>query len=127
MTMPFGKYSGEDIANVPTSYLRWLRDKADLYGELADEVEAELDRRLINERQQSSQSHSTFFTPLVGPGWIHFDPADITLFREIIDHGFRASARVHHPDAGGSVEIMQRLNALVQVLRTQLKKMESPV
>lgn len=127
MTMRFGRYRGEDIANIPTSYLRWLLDNTDLYGELADGVEAELDSRLFDQRRESSQSHSTFFTPLVGPGWIHFDPADVSLFREIVDHGYKFAARVHHPDAGGSVAMMQRLNALVQALRTQLVKMESPI
>jgi hypothetical protein len=111
--MPFGKHCGEDIADIPTGYLRWLRDNTDLYGELADEVEAELDRRLFNQRQESSQqSDSTFFKPFL---------------REVVEHGYKAAARVHHPDAGGSVATMQRLNALVQFLRTQLDKMESPV
>jgi hypothetical protein len=127
MTMPFGKYCGQDIGDIPTSYLRWLCGNANLYGVLADEIEAELDRRLFNQRQQSSESHATFLTPLAEPGWIHFDPADISLFREIVDHGYKVSARVYHPDAGGSVVMMQRLNALVQSLRTQLSKMGSPV
>lgn len=128
MTMPFGKHCGEDIADIPTGYLRWLRDSADLYGELADEVDAELDRRLFSQRPESSQqSHSTFFTPFLERGCIYFDPADSSLLREIVEHGYKASARVHHPDAGGLVATMQRLNALVQFLRTQLNKMGSPV
>jgi len=125
MTMPFGKYIGADIAYIPTSYLRWLRDDTDVYGELADEVEAELDRRLLKQRQQSSESHATFYTPFAEPGWIHFDPADVSLFREVVEHGYRACARFHQADAGGCVATMQRLNALVEVLRTQLTRMES--
>jgi hypothetical protein len=26
-TMPFGKHEGEDIEDIPTSYLRWLLDQ----------------------------------------------------------------------------------------------------
>ncbi len=126
MTMPFGKYSGADIADIPTSYLRWLRDDTDVYGELADEVEAEFDRRLLDQRRQSSQSHATFFTPFAEPGWIHFDPADVSLFREVVEHGYRVCARVHQADAAGCVATMQRLNLLVEVLRTQLTRMEPP-
>lgn len=32
--MPFGKYRGEKLANVPASYLLWLREKGYLYGPL---------------------------------------------------------------------------------------------
>lgn len=126
MTMRFGKYIGADIADIPTSYLRWLCDKPGLYGELADEVEAELDRRLIDQGQQSSQSHSTFFTPFAEPGWVHFDPADVSLFLEVVEHGYRVCARARQADAGGCVAKMQRLNLLVEVLRTQLTRMEPP-
>lgn len=128
MTMPFGKHCGEDIADIPTGYLRWLRDNADLYGELADEVQAELDRRLFNQHHQSSrQSHSASSVRPMKRGCIHIDPAEISLLREIVERGYKVSAHVYHPDTGGSVAMMQRLNALVQFLRTQLDKMESPL
>ena len=32
--MPFGKYKGEKLANVPPSYLLWLFDEGKCYGEL---------------------------------------------------------------------------------------------
>ena len=44
----------------------------------------------------------------------------VELAREIIERGYRAAVRVHHPDARGSHESMQRLNATVEVLRRQL-------
>ena len=48
--MPFGKYKGEKLANVPPSYLLWLFDEGKCYGELRtyiadnmDAIKAEID------------------------------------------------------------------------------------
>jgi len=42
--MPFGKYKGEKLANVPSSYLLWLFDAGKCFGELrayiADNMDA---------------------------------------------------------------------------------------
>ncbi len=52
MQMPFGKYKGVAIADVPTRYLRWLLDNVDFYDEdLPLEIDAELDRRGRTTRQ----------------------------------------------------------------------------
>lgn len=32
--MPIGKYKGEKMANVPASYLLWLYENGNIYGEL---------------------------------------------------------------------------------------------
>ena len=42
--MPFGKYRGEEIEAIPTSYLRWLAG-LDLRPPLRDAVFAEVERR----------------------------------------------------------------------------------
>lgn len=48
--MPFGKYKGGKLANVPPSYLLWLFDEGKCYGELRayivdnmDAIKAEID------------------------------------------------------------------------------------
>lgn len=120
MTMPFGKHQGEDIADIPTGYLRWLRDNVDLFGELADAVEAELDSRLFSRPDASRRGRESAGLT------IPVSTSDIPLLREIIESGYKAAARVHHPDAGGSVEAMQRLNALARRLRSQLTGWEAP-
>jgi uncharacterized protein (DUF3820 family) len=40
--MPFGKYKNRELEDIPTDYLRWLRDKVSLRDELADAIDAEL-------------------------------------------------------------------------------------
>ncbi len=41
--MPFGKFKGEKLANVPDSYLLWLHKEGKLYGEFKRYVEDNLD------------------------------------------------------------------------------------
>jgi len=57
MEMPFGKYQGKEIEDIPSDYLRWLMDQ-DWFGEkfedLFEEVEDEWD---IRER-----SHAHFYS-----------------------------------------------------------------
>ena len=42
--MPFGKHKGELIGDIPTDYLRWLFEKADLDPKLEEWVEGRTDR-----------------------------------------------------------------------------------
>ena len=37
--MPFGKFAGYPIEEVPRQYLRWLVRQGQLYGQLKDDVE----------------------------------------------------------------------------------------
>jgi len=126
MTMPFGKYQGEEIADIPIGYLRWLRDNVDLFGELADEVWAELEGRRLSQHDQKRQQREPeppFPERSSTDMAIQVSAADAPLLREILERGYKAAARVHHPDAGGCVEVMQRLNALVQYIRAQLAEL----
>lgn len=41
--MPFGKYKGEKLINVPASYLLWLYDNGKCYGALKEYIEDNLD------------------------------------------------------------------------------------
>jgi hypothetical protein len=46
---------------------------------------------------------------------------DVPLIREVLDRGYRAAARLRHPDHGGSDHDMQKLNGLVESLRNQIE------
>lgn len=41
--MPFGKYEGQKMANVPASYLLWLYSEGKCYGEVKEYIEENLD------------------------------------------------------------------------------------
>lgn len=42
MLMPFGKFKGQPVADLPEWYLRWLADEVDLFGPLRKAVESAL-------------------------------------------------------------------------------------
>ena len=41
--MPFGKYQGEKMANIPASYLLWLFENSKCYGEVKAYIKGNLD------------------------------------------------------------------------------------
>lgn len=41
-TMPFGKYRGEYLGDIPTDYLRWVKSLPDIDDDLRDAIIAEL-------------------------------------------------------------------------------------
>jgi uncharacterized protein (DUF3820 family) len=45
MDMPFGKYKGMDILDVPLTYLQWLEEQSFVREPLRKEIQFELERR----------------------------------------------------------------------------------
>lgn len=41
--MPFGKYKGEKMANIPPDYLIWVYDNGKVYGDVKDYIKDNLD------------------------------------------------------------------------------------
>ncbi len=52
--MPFGKYKGEKLANVPAEYLLWLYENNKVYGGIKKYIEENLDviRMEINQKNK---------------------------------------------------------------------------
>lgn len=101
--MPFGKYRGEPLRAVPTSYLRWvLRECDGIYLELREAIEEELqERQSRGGRAGSSQRRAA-------------PPAD---WSSVIARWYRQLALDYHPDRGGSTEAMQIVNDAHRRLR----------
>lgn len=94
MLMPFGKYKGNEIEDIPDNYLYWLMS-INLGGALRIAVERELDKR-----ENKVFEYDIFEIP-----------NEIFPFvKEIIDKGFQSAAMIHHPDHGGELENMKKLN-----------------
>lgn len=96
MQMPFGKYEGEELEDIPVSYLRWLRANVELYGELEEEVEYILsgdDDDLFNSfYRKENRSETTV--------------VDLKEIRSL----YRRLSLKWHPDTGGNTQAMQALN-----------------
>lgn len=149
--MPFGKYKGDLIADVPSSYLTWTLDHAaenTLEPMLARALALELFQRLIlphvnidlsdkiNPRTQrpASDPHGVFDEPTrrrvtfkSGPEMRPTPPpsaddVDSDLARQVIDAGYHVVSLRVHPDAGGDAETFVRLSRSVEALRNLIPR-----
>jgi hypothetical protein len=115
--MPFGKYRGYELWEIPRGYLEWLLDNCDLHSGLANAVEEQL-----YGYRGSRDRYSPPPPPPSAPG-ICVPPNQVPMTLEIVNSGYRALALKLHPDHGGDAETMRQLNALAESLRTQLQRM----
>ena len=104
MTMPWGKYRGRDLSEVPAGYLWWCIESPDAHpdDELREAIERDLRDRLRS-------------TP--AGGWVCPDQEAAVAF---VRTGLRTMAKKHHPDVGGDTIKMRRLNLVAEWLLTQL-------
>jgi putative quorum-sensing-regulated virulence factor len=105
--MPFGKFKGKPITDLPDAYITWLL-ALDLHEPLRARVRAEAAAR----------------------GLIHeSEPMPITTLHpvaeELIGAGLRVLARKHHPDVGGDVATMQTVNAAADWLGGRVRELAS--
>lgn len=105
MKMPFGKWKGCELSELPDSYLKWL-STLELYESLRCEVDEEIQSRL-------TRDHTRRAFGLPAPGK-HVDRGGV---EEIIGAGLRTLAKKHHPDLGGDPEAMKRINLAAAWLR----------
>ncbi len=96
--MPWGKHRGEDLEDVPESYLLWVLDHADN----ASQTLREAIRGILGLPPQSPQNGDGARAP---PGWVSPDHV-----RESIASWYRSLALRFHPDRGGTTEAMQAVN-----------------
>lgn len=114
-TMPFGKFRGVCIEDLPDHYLSWLFESIDLREPLRTAVEYEMRQR----RMEAAPG-------LVGDFTIRVKPGEISVVCEIVDRGVRAAALVHHPDRiGGDGAAMTQINIVAASLRKQLTALGS--
>lgn len=92
--MPFGKFRGSPLSELPDGYLEWLGSLDNLREPLRSGVHAELRRRQAV-------------------------PADEirALADDVVTTGFRVLALKCHPDTGGDTTVMALLNDAVTYLR----------
>jgi len=100
MKVPFGKYRGIELGEVPDDYLLWLLT-IKLRDRLRSAVAKEIRRRHLDEERRA-----TAVVP--------------TLVPKIISAGFRILANKFHPDHGGDGRKMVELNRAVDWLRAQV-------
>jgi hypothetical protein len=93
LSMPFGKYKGELIEGIPTSYLKWLLRECKLRLPLRYAVERELAIRRADTAGDDPPAAQA------APAWVN-----------IIRQWHREMALQFHPDRGGHPEAMKAIN-----------------
>jgi hypothetical protein len=111
--MPFGKFVGVEVCDLPDNYLEWLLT-IELKPYLRDAIEREWGSRSAPQTPPISRENRLTIS-------IKVPLTDVPLVREVLDRGYRAAARLRHPDRGGSDRDMQKLNGLVESLRNQIE------
>lgn len=150
-TMPFGKWRGTPVTDVPTDYLEWAIGAGAVKSDyLRDLIKEEIDKRCkAQETFDFGQKRSGF-----DDAWNRWQreqkrqaeqaqrdeqrrrqsmqhngrrPEMATSARmlEIIAAGRRALAARHHPDQGGDAEIMRAVNVTADYMEEQVRRAES--
>jgi len=105
--MPWGKYRGRLIADVPSGYLLWAIETSDIDEPYRSAIRAELAFRLDLELASAPTP------PMLPPGEL------VTTFREMLRTGYRTLSLRVHPDKGGDTVAMQKVNATAEWARAQ--------
>ena len=109
--MPFGKFKGFRIEDLPSDYLGWLSELDNLREPLRSAILQEIEERECQAGISTQGGLSL---------WI--DESDVELARKIFEMGRRAAAVRYHPDVqGGRGDIMKRINCLVTSICKQLE------
>lgn len=103
MRMPFGKYRGVDVEDVPVSYLVWLLTEGNIRGDdLRDAI-----RETVRDRLDLDMD--TVSTTVV----YSLPPTLVEKFNKM----YRKASLLCHPDRGGDTETMQLLNEVRDLIR----------
>lgn len=102
--MPFGKYRGIALADLPNDYLDWLCGLSDLRPILRAAVDAEHRRRTTR-----ATARATASCP------------DLHVLDALITSGYRALAKQHHPDHGGDHTMMVAVTQAAEWLRATVR------
>jgi hypothetical protein len=102
--MPFGRFKGVLLADLPDDYLDWLRGLA-----LREPL-----RTAVAQEWRARQQPKGVMKAL--------PPPVVSAAQAIVTVGYRKLALARHPDKGGETEMMASLNLAMEALRDWLRE-----
>lgn len=109
--VPFGKFRGVLITELPDHYLEWLGCLSSLREPLRSAVQAEVERRRPRPNSYACSIRDGCPDPEVA--------------NQLISAGLRTLARQHHPDLGGSPQKMTAVNTAAEWLRRRVRSLSA--
>jgi putative quorum-sensing-regulated virulence factor len=103
MRVPFGKFKGWDLTDIPDDYLLWLTT-----------IELRPFLKVAIEEERAARRH------LFGPRSFSLSTDERKIAVDLIEHGRRSLAKVNHPDVGGSHAAMVAINNAADRLRQEI-------
>lgn len=111
--MPFGKYAGVELEFVPESYLYWVLDNChNAYPSLLNAIRVRLGVAEKSPPRRGRSGH-----PPPEPGVARLRAAVL----EAVKRWHRKQGVRHHPDRGGSTEVMQAINDVTDELTKDIE------
>ena len=109
MEMPWGKYRGEDLEDIPDDYLTWVLDNCE---RISPTLRRAIEIRLGLARDPPRPPPSSSPHPSSGGNATARDTLD-----RVIRAWHRMMTMKYHPDRGGKVDHMQLVNEGAELLR----------
>lgn len=117
MVMSFGRFKGRDVSDLPDHYLLWLlvwgppARVRGLWAEARPAVLAEVAARgLLDDLARRGVLDAAIRAEAEARGLLRSAERDARHFlAEVVELGWRAAARRHHPDVGGSAQAMREV------------------
>jgi len=103
MKLPFDRYKGVPLEDLPSDYFNWLLSLDNLRDKLRLALEEEQQRRLFFQENRGC--------------------VNAKLVDELVSAGLRSLARKYHPDHGGSNERMQLVNICAAWIKAQAREL----
>jgi uncharacterized protein (DUF3820 family) len=111
--MPFGKFKGWGLDTIPEDYLQWAVDEIDFRSpQLRRAILRELERRTFGCHQAQSPPSGRITVPGEHQPFVD----------ELLHAGYRAAAKSHHPDLGGSGDQFKAFHNAYEWLKERLSK-----
>jgi uncharacterized protein (DUF3820 family) len=111
MNMPFGRYVGEKIQDIPTTYILWLLENGT---NMSEELTKELKNVMADRLGLKTKTKTEIKEKIIYRSTSPVTPEFVKIIRNDL-------AKEYHPDKGGNTTAMQAINRFYDEIINLLK------